>query len=238
MAGMVYLVGIGLGENKSITPQAEMVLETSQVIIGHNDSIKLIERLIRGKEVIHIENNPVERSRVAVEKARLGQKVAIISVGDAGVYGIASTFLSYLRDNNVTLEVEIIPGVTIASSAAAKLGAPLGGNYVTISLSDESANSIDKKNKLELAAGADFVFVFYNLLSKRSTHHLQKALKIISDYRVADTPIGLVKGFGTSEEKVFITTLKEINFNDVTIDTIAIVGNSQTFVVNGKMVTK
>ena len=196
-----------------------------------------VEALTRGKEVIAERQSPLERSRLAVEKAQAGQDVAIISSGDPGIYAIAATFLDYLKENNIMLDVKVVPGVGLAGYAASRLGAPLGNDSASITLTDQGTPWPVIKKRLEAAAAADFVIVIYNPFGKLGPSRLQEALKIIAECRPAQTPVGVLSQAATLEEKTQITTLGEVDVSALPVDTLLIIGNSQSYIRDGKMVT-
>ncbi len=237
MNGKIYLVGIGPGSQDNITPRAANALKNIQVAIGHKDCLDLVWRFIVGKEIIASEMSPVERAEVAVKKAQQGKDVALVSTGDTGIYAIASTFFSYLREKGLKVEVEVIPGVTVASAAAALLGSPLGHDFAVISLADLATRWSAIKKRLESAAESDFVIVLYNPRGKVGDKRLKETIDILLRYREAATPVGIVTSATTEREKFLITTLGEVSGQDIDTDTIVIVGNSETFVFNGRMVT-
>lgn len=237
MNGKIYLVGIGPGSQDNITPRAADALKKIQVAIGHKDCLDLAWRFILGKEVIASEMSPVERAELAVEKARQGKDVALVSTGDTGIYAIASTFFNYLRDNNIKVEVEVIPGVTVASAAAALLGSPLGHDFAVISLADLATEWGAIKKRLASAAESDFIIVLYNPRGKVGDRRLKEAFNTLLKHRKEATPVGIVTGATTKQEMFFITTLAEVSSQDIDADTIVIVGNSETFVFNDKMIT-
>lgn len=237
MNGKIYLVGIGPGSRDSITPRAAKVLKNVQVIIGHKTCLDLLWKLVLGKEIVAGEMTPVERSVIAVEKARQGRDVAVVSTGDIGIYAFASTFFSYLREKGLKLEVEVIPGVTVASAAASLLGSPLGYDFAVISLADQAIGWSSIKKRLVSAAESDFVVVLYNPIGKVGSERVAEAIKILLTYREAVTPVGIITGATTKQEKVLITTLGEAPVAEIETDTIVIAGNSETYVYNGKMVT-
>lgn len=237
MSKTVYLVGIGPGQAELITPEALAIIREVSVVIGQPECLALIGAVTNGKEVIAARHSPLERSRLAVEKAREGRAVAIISGGDPGVYAIAATFLNYLKENNLTLEVKIIPGLGLAGYAAARLGAPLGNDYATITLTDQGTPWPVIKQRLEAASSGGFVIVIYNPLGKLGPARLQEALQIISAHRPAQTPVGMLSEAASPTEKTLITTLGEVKTTELAVDTIIIVGNSQSYVREGKMIT-
>lgn len=237
ISGRVYLVGIGPGSLDNMTPRARKILKKVPVVIGHKASLDLIKKVISGKEIIHGEMSPIERTRIAVEKAQEGRDVAIVSTGDPGIYAIASTFFGYLKEKGLGVEVEVIPGVTVASAAAALLGSPLGHDFAVISLADLATHWGAIKRRLESAARSDFVVVLYNPRGKVGNKRVKEAVEILMTYRKATTPIGIATKATSEQEKVSLTTLGEVSGYDIDTDTLLIVGNSETFVFNGKMAT-
>jgi precorrin-3B C17-methyltransferase len=237
MNGRIYLVGVGPGSRENITPRAAKVLKNVQVIIGHKACLDLLWKLVIGKEVVAGEMTPIERAAMAVEKARQGRDVAVVSSGDIGIYAFASTFFSYLRDKGLKLEVEVIPGVTVASAAAALLGSPLGHDFATISLADQATSWSDIKRRLISAAESDFVVVLYNPRGKIGSKRVAESVKILLNYGQAATPVGIVTSASTGQEKVIITTLGEVPVGEIETDTIVIIGNSETYIYNGRMIT-
>ena len=237
MSETVYLVGIGPGPRENITPEALAALKKARVVIGHRECIDLIKALIKNKEVIADNLSPIERSRIAVEKAQSGQDVAIVSIGDPGTYAIASTFLAYLKDNQINLSVKVIPGLTLASYAAGRLGSPLGHDVATISLADQAIPWINIKKRLEAAASADFVVTLYNPTGKLGTRRVKEALSLIRNFRPAGTPVGLLRQAASRDEELELTTLDKVSPAAIQSDTLVIIGNSQTFIYTGYMVT-
>lgn len=237
MNGRIYLVGTGPGSRENITPRAAKVLKNVQVIIGHKTCLDLLWKLVIGKEVVAGEMTPVERAAMAVEKTRQGRDVAVVSSGDIGIYAFASTFFSYLRNNGLKVEVEVIPGVTVASTAAALLGSPLGRDFATISLADQATRWSDIKRRLISAAESDFVVVLYNPKGKVGSKRVAEAIKVLLNHRQVATPVGIVTSATTRQEKVVITTLGEVSVGEIETDTIVIVGSSETYIYNDRMVT-
>ncbi len=236
MSGKVYLVGIGPGQPELMTPQAREAIEGVKTIIGQPDVLALIDNLTRGKETLAAGSNPLERSRLAVEKAQAGD-TAIVSSGDPGIYAIAATFFGYLKDNNISLGVEVVPGINLAGYAAARLGAPLGGDFASVSLSDQGTPWPGIKKRLEAAASADFVIVLFNPLGRLGPGRLQEALRVIGAMRQPSTPAAVLSRAATPDEKLSIATMSDIPSLSLPVDTLIIIGSSQTYVREGRMVT-
>ena len=233
----VYLVGIGPGSLDNMTPKAVGTLRKAQVVIGHRACLDLVSKLITGKEIIHDEMSPIKRAEIAVNKALEGKDVAVVSNGDPGIFAIASTFFGYLKKEGIKVPVEVIPGVTVASAAGALLGSPLGHDFAAISLADLATPWDTIRSRLESAAESDFVIVLYNPRGKLGNRRLKKAVTTLTNYRQATTPVGIVTDANGDAEKVQITTLAEVPGCGIDTQSIVIIGNSETFVFNGRMVT-
>jgi precorrin-3B C17-methyltransferase len=237
MSGTIYLVGIGPGQAENVTTEALETIEKVSVVIGQPECLVLIKNLTHGKEVIAERQSPLERSRLAVEKAQSGHDVAIVSSGDPGTYAIAATLLGYLKDNNITLDARVIPGLGLAVYAASRLGAPLGNDSATITLTDQGTPWNVTQKRLKAAAIADFVIVIYNPFGKLGTSRLKEALLVVNEFRTAQTPVGVLSQAATPNEKVKIIPLGELDVMEMPLDTLLIIGNSQSYIRDGKMVT-
>ena len=169
---------------------------------------------------------------MALEKARK-KDTAIISTGDAGLYGMAGPILEL----NEGIEVEIIPGVTAAFSAAGELGSPIMHDYVSISLSDLLTPWNVIENRIEKAAEGDFVITIYNPRSKGRKDHLEKAVNIILKHKSKDTPVGIVKDSGRPGTEITITTLGKIDYEIVDMLSVVLIGNSNTYIKDNKIIT-
>jgi len=237
MAGIIYLVGLGPGDAAHLTPQAKESLKKAVVVIGNKESLALAARFLRGKEAISLDRNPVERARLAVEKAGAGSSVAILSPGHPGVYAIASTLFTYLKDNNLDLPVEVIAGLTVADYAAARLGSPLGADHAVVSLADRAGEWGNTKRRLAAALAAGFVLVIYNPRGRSGGARLRSLLKLAAGFRQPRTPVGFVTSAAGKRERVGITTLGALDLKDVKTDTLLIIGSSTTDIYRGRMVT-
>lgn len=233
---MIYVVGLGPGEKDQMTPRAIETLKKCDVIIGYKSYINLIKEYFEGK--IELISSPMkgERSRCedALKRSMEGQNVALISSGDPGIYGMAGIMLEI---SNGKTEVEIVPGMTAASTAASVLGAPLMHDFAVISLSDLLTpwNVIEKR--LRLAAEADFSICLYNPMSHGRPHHLAKAVKILLEIKDPNTPSGWVHNAGREGETSKITTLEQLSKETLDMFTTVLIGNSTTKIINNKIVT-
>ena len=237
VSGKIYLVGIGPGSRDNITPRAVNRLNNVAVVIGHKVCLDLITEFIAGKELITEALTPVERAEIAVGQALTGKDVAVVTTGDPGIYAIASTFFSYLREKGIKVPVEVVPGLATANVAAALLGSPLGGDFAVISLGDMATPWENIKRRLEAAASGGFVIVLYNPKGKAESRHLEEAIIIIRGYYKASTPVGVVTNATGEAEKVQITTLGDALSCDIGTQTMLIIGNSETYVFEGRMST-
>ena len=230
----LYVVGIGPGGLEHMTYKAVEVIKNSEVIVGYTPYIDYLDGLVDGKELISTGmRGEVERCKAAIDMVRQGKDTSIISTGDAGLYGMAGPILELATD----IEVEIIPGVTAAFSAAAELGSPIMHDYASISLSDLLTPWEVIINRVEKAAEADFVISIYNPKSKGRKTHLETAIKIISKHRDGSTPVGIVRNSGRPDTSITITTLSEIDYETVDMLCVLIIGNSNTFIRDKQIIT-
>jgi cobalt-precorrin 5A hydrolase/precorrin-3B C17-methyltransferase len=202
--GTIYLVGIGPGDGMHLTPEAFETLLHSSVIIGNGDTLSQVHRLVHQTiTMLEIGRNPLERSRTAAEKAAAGMDVAIVSPGHPGIYAIASTLLGFLKDNNLDIPVRVIPGLTLAVYASARLGSPLGTDYAVVSLADRAGKWVDIKDRLNSVIGAGLVVVIYNPVgAKKDSSRLRQAVNMASSCRPRTTPVGVVTDAADRNEKV------------------------------------
>jgi precorrin-3B C17-methyltransferase len=163
--------------------------------------------------------------------------VAIVSGGDPGTFAIASTFLGYIKDNNILLDVCVIPGLNLAGYAASLLGAPVGSDSAVLTLTDQGIPWPVTVRRLEAAATSDFVIVIYNPIGKLGPSRLSEALGIIASFRSGQTPVGMVSQAASPDEKITITTISEMGSVSIPADTLVIIGNSQSYVLDGKFNT-
>ena len=236
----ISIVGIGPGGLDEITPRARNAIEAAQVVAGYNTYIKLIEPLLDGKKIIgRAMMQEVERSRLAIDEALSGRDVAVVSSGDAGVYGMAGLVVDMILDlpEDTRPQFEIIAGVSAVNAAAAILGAPLMHDFAIISLSDLMTPWELIKKRVHSAAEADFVIALYNPKSKRRVTQLDEVRQIILQFRDKTTPVGIVTNAGRAGETKIISTLENFTREEVNMFSLVIVGNSQTFVKAGYMLT-
>lgn len=233
----VYVVGIGPGEYEQMTIKAAKALEKSEVIVGYTVYVDLVEEHFKGKKFLTTPmKKEIDRCVLAFEEASKGQDVALICSGDSGVYGMAELMLQVGQDYK-DIEIEVIPGITAASSGASVLGAPLIHDFSVISLSDLLTPWEKIQARLDCAAKADFVICLYNPSSKKRHDYLQKACDIVLKHASKETVCGIVKNIGREGEEAVVMTLEELRDTKVDMFTTVFIGNSQTKVIDGKMVT-
>ena len=190
---MIYVIGIGPGSKEMMTLEAIKALEDSEVIVGYKTYINLVTEFIKDKEVIQNGmRQEIDRCKQAVEEAKKGKTVAVISSGDSGIYGMAGLILE-LATKEEDIKVKIIPGVTASIGAAAILGAPIMHDFCHISLSDLLTPWEVIEERIKCAAKADFVICLYNPRSKGRSGHLEKAFDLMKEYKNPNTPVGIVK---------------------------------------------
>ena len=230
----LYVVGIGPGGRENMTFKAVETIKKCDVIVGYTPYINYLGDLVEGKELFSTGmKGEIERCKLAIEQVRDGKNTAIISTGDAGLYGMAGPILELKRE----IEVEIIPGITAAFSAASELGSPIMHDFASISLSDLMTPWEVIENRVEKAAEGDFVITIYNPRSKGRKDHLEKAVNIILKHQSGQTPVGIVKNSGRLETEIILTTLDNIDYEKVDMLSILIVGNSNTYIKDGQMIT-
>lgn len=240
--GILYVVGIGPGAEQHTTPAALRAIADAELIVGYSTYVKLVKHLIEGKEVVRTGmTEEIGRARAAVERARAGGKVAIISSGDAGVYGMASLVFQVLKEvgwkRGESPELRVIPGMTALNSCGSLVGAPLGHDFCSISLSDLLTPWSVIAKRIEAAASADFVIGLYNPASGRRQRQIVEAQRIIRQHRAGDTPVALVKSAYRKLQTVELSDLDNFLDFEIGMLTTVLVGSSNSFMFEGFMVT-
>ena len=232
----LYVIGIGPGGEEHFTKKCVDALKDSEVIVGYKPYLDYVKKYTLDKETFTSGmRGEVERCKKAIEFAKNGKTTSIISTGDAGLYGMAGPIYELAKE--IDIEIEVIPGVSSAFSAASELGAPIMHDNVLISLSDLLTPWDLILRRVELASEGDFVISIYNPKSKERLNHLKEAVEIMLKYKDPKTPVGIVKNSGRKDTVKNITTLDSIDYNIVDMKTILIVGNKSTYIEKGVMIT-
>lgn len=233
---MLYVVGIGAGSREGMTIAAQQAIERSELIIGYTKYVELLKEHFPEK-IYASTGMKQERERVeeALKEAE-SKTVSLICSGDPQLYGMAG--LAYeLSENYPDVEIEVVAGVTAAFSGGAVLGSPLTHDFAIISLSDLLTPMEKIQKRLECAAECDLSIVLYNPSSKNRADYLQKACDIVLKHRSGDTVCGYVRNIGRDGQESRILTLSELRDTAVDMFTTVYIGNSDTKIIGGKMVT-
>ncbi|TGM11539.1 precorrin-3B C(17)-methyltransferase [Leptospira selangorensis] len=240
--GKLNIVGIGPGNDSHITPAALSAIKEADSIIGYTTYINLVKHHLSGKQVTRTGmTEEITRAQTAVESAKSGQIVTLISSGDAGVYGMAGLVFEVLRKTGWkkgdSPEIKMIPGISADSSCGSLVGAPMVHDSARISLSDLLTPWTVIENRIESAAKGDFVINLYNPASGRRQRQIVEAARIIKKYRSGSTPVALVKSAYRRQENVQFSDLDHFLEFEIGMNTTVIIGSSQSFVYEGFFVT-
>lgn len=235
---MLYVIGIGPGNEAAMTLEAIDAIRDADIIVGYKTYTHLVKHLTADKQVIKTGMcKEIERCQAALDLAAAGNKVALISSGDAGVYGMAGLILELVTQQQPAVDVKVIAGVTSSTAAASLLGAPLMHDYCHISLSDLMTPWPVIEKRIICAAQADFVICFYNPRSHGRPDHLANAFTALLRYKSPQTPVGVVRAAGRKKQEKWLTTLGEMDFEPVDMTCLVIVGNQATYCRDGLMIT-
>ena len=233
----VTVIGLGPGGGADLTGRARAALEGCDLIVGYTAYIELVKPDFPEKEVLSTGmRREVDRCRAAVEAALTGKDVAVVCSGDSGVYGMAGLIYEVAQDYE-PIEIEVVPGITAACGGAAVLGAPLTHDFAVISLSDLLTPWEKIEKRLSAAAQADFVICLYNPSSRNRPDYLQRACDILLRDKDPNTVCGTVRNIGREGEEGKLLILAQLRDTQVDMFTTVFIGNSQTKVLGGKMVT-
>ena len=235
--GKLYVVGIGPGDPELLTLKAKRVLEESEYVIGHKTYVERIRHIVKGKIIESKMGEEVERVKKAVQLAK-SHIVSLVSGGDPSIYGMASLVAEYVYSTKADVDFEVVPGVTALCSASPLLGCAVSGDHAVVSLSDLLIPWEIIENRLRKALEGDFVVVIYNPSSRKRVGKLVEAMKIVRDIR-GNVPIGVVKNATRDNQEIFVSSPEDIIRNPEIVDmhTILFISNSETKILNGKMVT-
>ena len=242
-AGLLSLIGIGPGDLRQLTPAAQAALETAEIVVGYGIYIDMVRPLLdeaRQRLIVSALGSELERASQAVDLAEAGQRVALISSGDIGIYAMASPAFEVLRQRRwpgTRPEVAVYPGISAIQATAARLGAPLGHDFCTISLSDLLTPWPVIERRLQAAAWGDFVIAFYNPRSQKRDWQLQRAREILLAYRPPGSPVAIARNVTRPDEQVSLTSLAELDPTQVDMFSLVLVGNSQSYRLGEHVVT-
>ncbi|MFP4455038.1 MAG: precorrin-3B C(17)-methyltransferase [Desulfonatronovibrio sp.] len=236
--GKLFVVGIGPGNPLDRTIRAERTIRASDVVAGYDRYIEFVEDLLPGKEIISSGmTRERQRCQKAVEAALGGARVSLISSGDAGIYGMAGLALEMIQDMQVSLDIEIVPGVSAAQAGAAELGAPLMLDFACVSLSDLLVDWEEIEKRLEALAGADMVTVLYNPKSRKRTFQITRTAQIFMNHRPDQTLVGIARSASQPDQSIILTDLGRMLEAEMDMRTVVIIGNSRTKKAGPWMVT-
>jgi precorrin-3B C17-methyltransferase len=235
-----------------MAPAARDALNRSDVVVGYKVYLDLVGDLIAGKKLVSSGmRKEIQRCGAAIDHALAGNEVALVSSGDAGIYGMAGLVFDLCRqkglrvadpqshadDDDADLIVEVVPGIPAFNAAASIVGAPLMHDFAAVSLSDHLTPWEVIEKRLSAAAAGDFVLAIYNPRSQTRPHLLEEACKILLRQRPADTPVAIVRRAMREGQWSRLTTLSGIPMEEVDMQSVLIVGNSRTYIWEGRMVT-
>lgn len=233
-------MGIGPGSPEDMSPRAAAAIEQAEIIVGYDTYLDLIRPLLGNKEIIGTGMmQEIDRCQAAVDQAMTGKQVAVISSGDPGIYGMAGLVLELAMKQPTTTrpEVDVIPGISAVGAAAAILGAPLMHDFVVISLSDLLTPWEVIKKRAEMAAAGDFVMAIYNPKSTKRVSQIEEVREILLLHRDKNTPVGIVHHATRQKENFVLSDLDNFTKEHIDMFSLVMIGNSQTYVQDGRMIT-
>ncbi len=237
--GKIIIAGIGPGSKEDITPAVLEAVREANAIVGYKYYFQFIESYVKPEcECIDTGmKKERERAEQAFQLAEQDKTVVVISSGDAGIYGMASLIYEMKQAHQSDVEIETLPGISAFQKAASLLGAPIGHDMCIISLSDLMTPWEVIERRIKAAAVGDFVTAVYNPKSHGRYWQLYRLQELFLKYRAADTPLGYVRQAGREEQTVNVTTLGAFDPEEVDMFTVIIIGNSQSYIADGKFIT-
>lgn len=231
MSGSLVVVGTGPGKAELVTPATQAVLARATDLVGYGPYLDRVPA--RDGQCRHASDNRVEleRARLALSLAAAGRQVVVVSGGDPGVFAMAAAVFEAVETGDPawrSLDIRVEPGVTAMLAAAAEVGAPLGGDFCAISLSDNLKSWAIVERRLKAAAEADFVIALYNPASRARPTQLGRAFELLRAIKAPDTPVLFVRAAGTTEVRVVAATLGAADPSGADMRTLVIVGSSTT----------
>ena len=237
--GKIIVAGIGPGSQEDITPAVLEAVREADAVVGYKYYFQFIEAYVKeGCECIDTGmKKERERAEQAFELAEQGKTVVVISSGDAGLYGMAPLIFEMKKERSSNIEIQTLPGISAFQKAASLLGAPIGHDTCLISLSDLMTPWEVIERRIKAAAVGDFVTAVYNPKSHGRYWQLYRLQELFLKYRSEETPIGYVRQAGREEQETKVTILGDFDPEDVDMFTVILIGNSQTYIADGKMIT-
>ena len=238
MSGKLVVIGFGPGSKDDMTLRAVKALDEADIITGFTTYVKILQEFFPDKPYKSTGmTKEVDRCRMAVEEASKGKNVALVSSWDSGIYGMAAIAYQVADEMDADIEIEIVPGITAASSAAAILGAPLTHDTALISLSNRLTPWELIEKRLDAAAASDMVVALYNPKSHGRPDLIEKAFKIMGKHKDPNTVVGVVRNIGRKDQDSWITSMKDFDFSKIDMFCTVVIGNSKTYALDGKMIT-
>lgn len=237
--GKIYVIGIGPGSERDLTIGARDILGKVDVVVGYKYYFQFVSHYLRpDTECVDTGmRQETARAREAFRFADEGKEVAVISSGDAGIYGMAPLIYEMAEELESDIEIEVLPGISAFQTAASILGAPIGHDFCIISLSDLMTPWAKIERRIIAAAEADFITAIYNPKSVKRYWQIERLRELFLKERDANTPVGIVRQAGREDQEVTYTTLAEFDAEQIDMFTMVIIGNSQTFTTRNRMIT-
>lgn len=237
--GKIIVTGIGPGSKEDVTPAVIEAVREADAIVGYKYYFQFIEEYVKdGGECIDTGmKKERERAEQAFLLAEQGKTVVVISSGDAGLYGMAPLIYEMKMKQSSDIEIEVLPGISAFQKAASLLGAPIGHDVCLISLSDLMTPWDVIERRIKAAAVGDFVTAIYNPKSHGRYWQIYRLQELFLKYRSAETPVGYVRQAGREEQEIKVTTLEKFDPEEVDMFTVVLIGNSQSYLADGKFIT-
>lgn len=238
--GWLAVVGLGPGDPQWLLPEARRTIEAADHLVGYQTYLDMVPADLVGERQLHGSDNRVELARagLALDLAAAGERVAVISSGDPGVFAMAAAVFEAQHADDApetwqAVDITVVPGVTAALAAAARAGAPLGHDFCLVSLSDNLKPWSIIERRVQAAMEADFVLALYNPVSRHRPHQIAAAFDLIRAHRAPETPVVLGRDVGRPAEQVTVLTLADLDLAVCDMRTVIIVGSSTTVIVPG-----
>ena len=230
-AGLLRIVGLGPGPDHWVTPEARAALDEATALVGYKTYADRVPERAGLARYCSDNRAEIERARQALSLASEGRVVALVSGGDPGVFAMAAAVFEAVESGDRAwraLDIRVLPGVSAMQAAAARLGAPLGGDFCAISLSDNLKPWSLVARRLQAASDGDFVIALYNPASLARPEQIHEAFRLLREQRAASTPVAFARAVGRSDERLVITTLGDADPGIADMSTLVLIGASTT----------